>query len=104
MYFYAQLNDENICIGVSALKEEIVGADMVEIESLDYDCLWRKYENGEWSEEKYEPEPVEPEETIEEKLNRMEQDFQETKLIQYDVLATIFEEILLLHDRLDGGE
>lgn len=50
-----------------------------------------------------EPEPEEPYETIEEKLDRLERDFQETKLIQYDALATIFEEILLIQDKLNGG-
>ena len=49
------------------------------------------------------PEPEEPHETIEEKLDRIERDFQETKLVQYDALATIFEEILLIQDKLNGG-
>ena len=41
--------------------------------------------------------------TLEEKIELMYTDFQETKLVQYDALATIFEEILLLQDKLNGG-
>lgn len=42
-----------------------------------------------------EPIPIEPQPTLEEKLARMEQQLQEQALIQLEVLATIYEELLM---------
>lgn len=103
MIHLAELNENGICISVKTTKNMIDDGRHVEIETPDFDYyVWRKYENGQWSQEKYPPE-TESAETIEEKLDRLERDFQESKLVQYDALATIFEEILLLQDKLNGG-
>lgn len=40
-------------------------------------------------------EPTEPTETIEEKIIRLEQQIQESNLVQLEVLATIYEELLM---------
>ena len=101
--YLAVLNDENVCIGIKQTKDMIDDGRHVEIPSYDSDYLYKKYENGQWSQEKYPPSETETVETIEEKLGRLERDFQESKLVQYDALATIFEEILLLQDKLNGG-
>lgn len=42
-----------------------------------------------------EPLPVEPQETLEEKIERLEQQIQQDNLITFEVLATIYEEILM---------
>jgi hypothetical protein len=55
MHFYAQLNENDICIGVSQLSGEINTSNMIAIDAMDTDYLWKKYENGQWSAEKYEP-------------------------------------------------
>lgn len=55
MYFYAQLDENNICIGISQLSGQVEASNMVPIDNLDIDKIWRKYENGQWSAEKYEP-------------------------------------------------
>jgi hypothetical protein len=55
MIFYAQLNENNICVGVSQLSGPVDAPNMVQIDSVDMDKLWHKYENGQWSAEKYEP-------------------------------------------------
>ena len=60
MKFYAQLSENNICIGISQLSGEVIKSDMVEIQSFDNDKLWRKYENGAWSAEKFEPQSTAP--------------------------------------------
>lgn len=59
-YYYAQLNENNICIGVSQLSGEVDGINMISISSMDTDYIWRKYENGQWSEEKFEPQSTAP--------------------------------------------
>lgn len=54
-YYYAELNDNNICIGVSCLKSEIDRQDMIRIDKYCEEYLWKRYENNEWSEEKFVP-------------------------------------------------
>lgn len=60
MKFYAQLNENNICIGISQLSGEVIQDDMIEIQSFDNDKIWRKYENKVWSTEKFEPQSTAP--------------------------------------------
>lgn len=55
MNIYAQLNENNICIGISQLSGEVNASNMIRIENFDEDKIRRKYENGAWSTEKYEP-------------------------------------------------
>jgi len=61
---YATIDDSNICIGVSQLNAEVNDSNLIEIEKCDEDYLWRKYENGVWSTEKYLPLEPPPEPTI----------------------------------------
>lgn len=66
----AELNLDNVCINVLQLKDVNFSDKYVEIDSFDEDLLFRKYENGQWSEEKFlptEPEPQEP--STEDKIN-----------------------------------
>jgi hypothetical protein len=58
--FYAQLNESDICIGISQLSGVVSQLNMIEIPVLDSGYIWRKYENGQWSEEKYEPQTIAP--------------------------------------------
>ena len=60
MIIYAQLNTNNICIGISQLSGEVDDPQLVKIDSLDTDKLWRKYENDQWSAEKFEPQSTAP--------------------------------------------
>jgi hypothetical protein len=53
MKFYAQLNEHGVCIGVSMLADTVESDRMIEIDSFDEDKLYRKYENGVWSNEKF---------------------------------------------------
>ncbi|HBC94312.1 MAG TPA: hypothetical protein DCZ10_15795 [Pelotomaculum sp.] len=57
---YAQLNENNICIGVSQLSGTVEAPNMIQIDTIDTDKIWRKYENGQWSAEKYEPQSTAP--------------------------------------------
>lgn len=54
---HANLNDDNVCIGYASLKTIESNENLVYLpDGWDEDFLWRKYENGEWSAEKFEPE------------------------------------------------
>lgn len=47
---YAQLNDENVCIGLSQLTGEVNKSYMIRLAEYDINLLGKKYENGEWLE------------------------------------------------------
>lgn len=46
--FFAQLNDENICVGISDLSGEVVSKNMIKIDEFDVTLLGKKYNNGSW--------------------------------------------------------
>lgn len=60
MKFYAQLDENNICTGISQLSGEVMATNMIEIPILDPDYIWRKYENNTWSVDKFEPQSTSP--------------------------------------------
>lgn len=64
-YFYAQLNGNNICIGILQLSGETIQDDRIRIENYDISYVWKKYENDVWSTEKYEPTSTAPIEEFE---------------------------------------
>jgi hypothetical protein len=63
MFYYAQLNENSICISINTSTNIISQPDMISIDSFDEDKLYRKYQDSQWSDEKY-PEGFVP--TIEE--------------------------------------
>lgn len=91
--YYAQIDENGVCFSVKSVAGEINDPNNIEIESLNNDLLYRKFENGRWSIKKV-TQPSEPAETLEQKVVRLEQQIQQDNLIQFEVLATIYEEIL----------
>lgn len=71
MYCYAQLNENGICVGVSRLSGEVNTTNMIQIPTADPDYIWRKFENGQWSVEKFEPETTAPVTEFEETKQRV---------------------------------
>jgi hypothetical protein len=55
MNIYAQLNENKICTGISELSGEVIQENMIEIPSFSDSYMWKKYENSQWSTEKFEP-------------------------------------------------
>jgi hypothetical protein len=56
MIHLAELNENNICIGVKTVMYMINDGKHIEIPEPDFEYyVWRKYENGVWSIEKFEP-------------------------------------------------
>lgn len=75
MVLSALLNENNICIGVQQTTSVIDDGKHVEIESFDAEYyLYRKYENGQWSDEKYVPDAAQVELTRMEKLEKSQAD------------------------------
>lgn len=57
-FYYAEINEEKICIAISILAGKIEAEHMIEIEEYSSHYMNRKYENGKWSEEKFISEPI----------------------------------------------
>lgn len=55
---YAQLDMNNVCVGLSQLSGEVQAPNMLQIEHYDTTLVGKKYENGVWVE--VPPEPVIP--------------------------------------------
>ncbi len=70
---YAQLNEENICIGISELSGEVEGDNMILLDNYDISLLGKKYNDGSWEEiEKELPKEAEPEPTNRDIMKRIE--------------------------------
>ena len=58
-YYYAQIDENNICIAVSDLSGKVTADNMLRLETDDTSLLGKKYNNGVWEEvPKPEPEPT----------------------------------------------
>lgn len=61
MFYYAQLDENDICIGVSQLSGEIYLCNMIFLEKQDVSLLGKKYNDGVWEDiSKPEPSKLEP--------------------------------------------
>lgn len=50
--YYAQIDSNNICIGISQLKGDVNNPNMIKIGSYDKSLLGKIYDNGNWVEQK----------------------------------------------------
>ena len=58
-YYYAQIDENNICIAVSDLSGKVTADNMLRLEIYDTSLLGKKYNNGVWEEvPQPEPEPT----------------------------------------------
>lgn len=57
---YAQLNEENICIGISQLSGKVAAENMIELASYDTGILGKKYVDGKWEDVEHPEEEAEP--------------------------------------------
>lgn len=55
--FYAQIDSEGLCVGVSDLKGEADAPGMIEIDAYSEDYLGKRYEAGSWVDVPQEQEP-----------------------------------------------
>lgn len=49
-YIYAQIDENNTCLGVSNLAGEKSEPNLIRIENLDSDLIGKKFENNQWVE------------------------------------------------------
>ena len=58
MHYYAQLDDNNVCVAVSALSGEVAAARLVPLTESQYaqgDYLGREYKSGKWGDKVPQP-------------------------------------------------
>lgn len=59
-YYYAQIDDNGICCGVSQLSGIVEHDNMIQLESYDMSLMGKLWTGTEWVENPNPPEPVEP--------------------------------------------
>lgn len=59
-YFYAEIDENNICCAVSELAGEVIADTMIRLAEYDESLLGKRYGDGVWEEVPQEPTP-EPE-------------------------------------------
>ena len=79
MHYYAQIDDDNICTGVSQLSGIVNKPYMIEMSSYDMSVMGKMWTGSEWVENPNPPEPPEPStepttQDIMDKLNDMSGD------------------------------
>lgn len=89
MFYYAQINENNICVAVSQLSEIVEKSNMIQINEYDENFIFRKYEDSQWSEEKFVPKHTP---TYEEERQKY------IKLIQEATLLGESEEVIRLQE------
>lgn len=50
MFYYAELDEKNICKAVSDLSDEVDKPTMIPLENYDVSLLGKKYDDGKWLE------------------------------------------------------
>ncbi len=48
MFYYAQIDEGSICIGVSQLSGVVTADNMILLETYDVSLLGKRYNNGAW--------------------------------------------------------
>lgn len=90
--YLAVLDDDNIVKGIKQTKNKIDDSRHVEIDSYDVDLLFRKYDDGDFSDEKHEPETDDNEdESITKK--ELKEMIEEKDLNQSEAIASIYERL-----------
>ena len=59
-FYYAQIDDDGICCGVSQLSGIVEHDNMIQLESYDMSLMGKLWTGTEWAENPNPPEPVEP--------------------------------------------
>lgn len=66
--YYAQIDEQQLCIGVSQLSGEVVADDMVELDSYDISVLGKLWQGGKWVDNPHPPQPEPPKQVTNEDI------------------------------------
>lgn len=85
MFYYAQIDEKNICVGISQLSGEVVMQNMIPIGSVDGNLIGKRFNNGTWEENSPHPELI-----LEPPLSSTEQTLMQMA-VNMEYLATMME-------------
>lgn len=97
-YYYAQLDSDNICIGVSDLSGPVTADNVVPLESYDTTVQGKLWTGSEWVEN---PNPPEPPEPVEEVTNK---DLQALELASMQGQTDQYTTMLELQQQLEAQQ
>lgn len=89
MFHYAELNEQNVCIGVKSVHEEMNYPNHVLIPEHDPSYLFKKYENGQWSEEQFLPDAGAIQLTRMEQLEKRNAELEKSQADQDELLMQL---------------
>ena len=93
-FYYAQIDDDGICCGVSQLSGEVDYDNMIQLESYDMSLMGKLWTGTEWIENPNPPEPPEPvEEVTNEDLQALELASMQGQADQYTTTLAMQEQI-----------
>lgn len=93
-YYYAQIDDDGICCGVSQLSGIVEHDNMIQLESYDMSLMGKLWTGTEWIENPNPPEPPEPvEEVTNEDLQALELASMQGQADQYTTTLAMQEQI-----------
>lgn len=102
---YAQLNENQICVGLTQAEGLIISTDVIEIEDYDISLLGSKYNNGAWEiiepETPQEPIPT-PLEAISEQLKALSEKYENDQSYTQEMMLTLASAIAEVYERLDA--
>lgn len=91
-YYYAQLDDNNICAGVSDLSGPIEAENMIQLDSYDTSVQGKLWTGSGWAENPNPPEP-QPEtvtlEILQAKIDQLEQQNMALMMGMVDVYSAV---------------
>ncbi len=102
--FYGQLDESNICVGISQLNGLVKSDSMIELVNYDISLLGKQYQNGEWitlPKEEVEKQPIDKTEILMQTLADIEINILNAQQ-ERQLLAQQLTDIELSH--LSGGE
>ena len=95
-YYYAQINDNNICDGISRINELDNRPSMIQLDSYDASVIGKLWTGSEWIENPNPPEPQpepQPEtvtlNSLQEKIDQLEQQNMALMMGMVDVYAAV---------------
>ena len=97
-YYYAQIDDDGICCGVSQLSGIVEHDNMIQLESYDMSLMGKLWTGTEWIEN---PNPPDPPEPVEEVTN---EDLQALELASMQGQADQYTTMLELQQQLEAQQ
>lgn len=103
MKYYATLNSENICDGISRLNDEVVADNLIELASYDTSVLGKMWTGSEWIENPNPPEPPKAPVTTDELSDKLDEN-QQLQLAGMQGQSDTYAAILAMQETINAQQ